>query len=271
MQGVADPPTIESRTSMDTDTWARLHEWASTGRVLGLLLASAPSLLRLSEDQQVQLKESAMASVANSLLIESSLGAAATALDDAGIEWRVLKGCATSHLLYPEPGLRTLGDVDILVRPHDLFEALIALEPLATSTGKIPRGRARAAGDQECLVVDARGVEIDLHQAVQPWTIASRLPTDALFEHRQDLTRRGPQGLDDVGRGPSRARGGAHGRKLRTDVDGGRHRSASPAVLACRSSIGSNPRHFWRSSTLRMGPPACERFHSASGRMGVVC
>lgn len=40
-----------------------------------------------------------------------------TAFQNAGIEARVLKGAALAHLLYPQPGLRPMRDLDILVNP----------------------------------------------------------------------------------------------------------------------------------------------------------
>ncbi|HUC61867.1 MAG TPA: nucleotidyltransferase family protein [Alphaproteobacteria bacterium] len=42
------------------------------------------------------------------------------ALDAAGIETVCFKGFAHAYLLYPDPDLRTFGDLDLLVRPADL-------------------------------------------------------------------------------------------------------------------------------------------------------
>jgi hypothetical protein len=48
------------------------------------------------------------------------LGELVTSAQEAGIPLLVLKGAALAHLLYPEPGLRPMKDVDILVRRSDL-------------------------------------------------------------------------------------------------------------------------------------------------------
>jgi hypothetical protein len=46
-----------------------------------------------------------------------------TAYEAAGIQALVLKGAALSHLIYPEPGLRPMSDLDILVPTSDLWRA----------------------------------------------------------------------------------------------------------------------------------------------------
>jgi hypothetical protein len=46
-----------------------------------------------------------------------------TAYDAAGIQALVLKGGALSHLVYPEPGLRPMSDLDILVPKSELWQA----------------------------------------------------------------------------------------------------------------------------------------------------
>ena len=51
-------------------------------------------------------------------------------LNAAGIEFRVLKGCATAHLDYPDPSLRLTSDVDLLVRQGQLGAATEVLRLL---------------------------------------------------------------------------------------------------------------------------------------------
>lgn len=45
------------------------------------------------------------------------------AFQSAGIEARVLKGAALAHLVYPQPGLRPMRDLDILVKPSEARRA----------------------------------------------------------------------------------------------------------------------------------------------------
>jgi hypothetical protein len=55
--------------------------------------------------------------------------------DEAGIEVMPLKGVVLSLLLYGDPGLRQCGDIDLLVRPERLDEAV----PLLLAHGYLPR------------------------------------------------------------------------------------------------------------------------------------
>ena len=50
----------------------------------------------------------------------------ARVIAEAGIEVVYIKGFANAHLLYPDPDLRTVGDLDVLVRKRD-FDGLVAM------------------------------------------------------------------------------------------------------------------------------------------------
>ncbi len=52
------------------------------------------------------------------------------AAEREGLEVIVLKGAALAETVYPRPGLRPFGDLDILVRPSDAVRARILLESL---------------------------------------------------------------------------------------------------------------------------------------------
>lgn len=56
--------------------------------------------------------------------------AALRELEGEGQQPLILKGLALSHLFYPHPALRTMGDVDILVPPEEFTAARAALERL---------------------------------------------------------------------------------------------------------------------------------------------
>ncbi|MFH1022267.1 MAG: nucleotidyltransferase family protein [Planctomycetota bacterium] len=64
--------------------------------------------------------------IARNLLLLERLGEIALALDRAGTEWLVVKGPALLRY-YPEPGTRSFGDLDILVRPRDIPAAEASL------------------------------------------------------------------------------------------------------------------------------------------------
>lgn len=62
------------------------------------------------------------------------------ALAGAGVDAMVAKGMATAHTIFAEPGLRPMGDVDLVIRPGDVDAAERALKDA---------GFARRAGDYE--------------------------------------------------------------------------------------------------------------------------
>jgi hypothetical protein len=61
-------------------------------------------------------------------------------LREEGIKTMILKGTALALLYYQDLGLRSLGDVDLLIRPHDVTNAINTLTRLGwTKTGRTPR------------------------------------------------------------------------------------------------------------------------------------
>ena len=185
--GLDEPSADCEVASLSPDEWNRLVEWATVGKILGLLHAAAAKLLVLDDNQQQQLRSASVSSVATSMMVESSVAPVGEALDAAGIDWRLLKGAATSHLLYPRPGWRTISDVDLLVRPADLSRALAALGSLAATGPNVAYGPASSAAQKEYLITDTNGVEIDVHHAIEGSLLTSRPPTEAMFVDGQSL------------------------------------------------------------------------------------
>lgn len=50
------------------------------------------------------------------------------ALDDRGIDWLVVKGPVLAEVVYPRSDLRGYNDLDVVIRGHDMAEALAAVE-----------------------------------------------------------------------------------------------------------------------------------------------
>jgi len=64
------------------------------------------------------------------LVVVGALSLIATAFDDAGLSWAVMKGPVVATLLYPSVGDRRYGDLDLLVHPRDFGAAMRILESL---------------------------------------------------------------------------------------------------------------------------------------------
>src|SRR3954454_15181763 len=87
----------------------------------------------------------------------------------AGIDVLVLKGAAIAHLIYPQPVLRPMRDIDILVRAVDVYRAYALLPEIGFTP---PPGAHHGLGpDHHHLtaikrVADGFSVSLELHHAL---------------------------------------------------------------------------------------------------------
>ena len=116
------------------------------------------------------------------VIVESVLVGAANVLDEAGVEWRLSKGSALAHLDYPDPSLRTFGDVDILVHPRswDAAERALRSDGWRREVPELAAGFDDAFGKGATLV-NADSLEIDLHRRLAVGSFGVRLATESLF------------------------------------------------------------------------------------------
>ncbi len=180
------PPAVP----VENGSWVELLAWAKAHNLVGQLWHAAPTVAQLSAAQQVALDDAYEHVALPALAIEASALELHRLLGDAGIEWRALKGFATSHLLYADPAQRSSRDIDVLVRPDDLQRALDALAPVTAAPAEVQAGPVRSAMLKERQITDVRGVSIDVHQAIEGCLVNSRLPTEPLFAEPQVFTVR---------------------------------------------------------------------------------
>ncbi|NCP11032.1 MAG: nucleotidyltransferase family protein [Sphingomonadales bacterium] len=99
-----------------------------------------------------------------SLEVAKWLGKLAGAFDEAGIAWTALKGPALSKQVYGDPGWRTVRDLDVIVAPDRVADAVEAARTLGWQapdqwaavmrvTGKIDVGLAGTAHTQPLLEI----------------------------------------------------------------------------------------------------------------------
>ena len=101
------------------------------------------------------------ASAAYNQLLFSELRRILEALGEAGIPVIVLKGAAVAHTLYPDPALRPMNDIDLLVKPEHLFPAIKTLKQIGYHQQKITYHVVLAGGP------DSR-VNLELHWLLLP-------------------------------------------------------------------------------------------------------
>jgi Uncharacterised nucleotidyltransferase len=89
----------------------------------------------------------------------------AEVLDGAGIRWRLTKGAALAHLDYPDPAVRTFGDVDLVVHPSDWSAAfhLLSANGYRREAPTLPFDYDERYGKGATLTTPD-GLEVDLHR-----------------------------------------------------------------------------------------------------------
>jgi len=109
-------------------------------------------------------------------------------LDAAGINWRLTKGAALAHLDYPDPSMRTFGDVDLVVHPSDWPAAfrLLTGNGYRREAGTLPHGYDARYGKGATLKSDD-GLEVDLHRrfAIGRFGVAARM--ESVFDSSSSI------------------------------------------------------------------------------------
>ena len=119
--------TLPDRPLSEED-WRPFFTAVRHQRLVGLLHAAVRAgHFPVTDAQGEQVLRRHVQAMTSVLLLEQSLLATVDLLELAGVEVRVLKGSAVALLDYPEPSLRSFGDVDLLVRSAEFDAAVEAL------------------------------------------------------------------------------------------------------------------------------------------------
>jgi len=134
--------------------------------VIGHLMAAIDSGALPATDRQWQAASHRHDSVLTAdLVLERLLVATSRSLHERGIDHRALKGPVMARKSYPNPALRSFGDVDVLVEARR-FDDVVAL---LTAEGGLPRydeprPSFTARFGKGVCVVTPNGHEVDLHR-----------------------------------------------------------------------------------------------------------
>ncbi|MGH9178400.1 MAG: nucleotidyltransferase family protein [Acidimicrobiales bacterium] len=167
------------REPLGDSAWAALVLCAGHERVTGLLArAIADGALPATAEQAEEAQSAHRVSMAAALALERTLLRTVKRFAEAGIDYRVLKGPAAAHLDYPDPSLRSFGDIDVLVRSEQ-FDAAVGLLVRAGHRRRFPEPRPgfdRRFG-KGCCLVHPEGHQVDLHRtlAMGPFGLMVRL------------------------------------------------------------------------------------------------
>lgn len=168
---------------LPAEEWAQLLRDCARQRLVGLLLLAVDRGLLPVEDHQLDeaLEEQAKA-MTGALLLEGLLLDTVAVLDSAGLDSRVIKGCAVANLDYPAPEQRAYSDVDLLVRAEEVADVLATLTAAGLSRVFQPptRGWDRRFG-KGALLRSQDGLELDLHRTLATAPLGLLLRLDDLW------------------------------------------------------------------------------------------
>jgi hypothetical protein len=125
----------------DWRRWLLAVEKEGLAALIGhLCLASKEVAGYLPEPVRSRLVETHMATLAFNLCCLRQIASTLRQLQDSGIQALVLKGAHLAEAVYPSVGCRPLGDVDILIRPHDVPRASMVLQELGYTNPNVLKG-----------------------------------------------------------------------------------------------------------------------------------
>ena len=170
---------------VDEPTFDRLLQRAVSERITGHLEgALRTGRVIASNDQYARALAQHEEVLGVDLVLEQLLARTSARFSRAGIPHRALKGPVLARRAYPDPSLRSFGDIDILV-PGERFDEAIAL--LAADGGaaryREPRRNFTARFGKGVCVLTETGLELDIHRVfvAGPFGLAID-PTDLFVE-----------------------------------------------------------------------------------------
>jgi hypothetical protein len=181
-----DPPPA---VTLDDPTFTALLDAAARERITGHLdRALEAGWLGAGEEQRDEALRRHEAVLSIDLILERLLVDTSTRLTRARIPHRALKGPVVARTAYPDPALRSFGDVDILVDGAHFDAAVAHLErDGGHARYREPRRHFTARFGKGVCVVTADGLEIDLHRVFVAGPFGLAIEPADLFADPDDI------------------------------------------------------------------------------------
>lgn len=145
--------------------WRRLTSIAGLDRGSFRLLPLLAHNLRRHEVQDpilAQLEAVSRDTRSNSVLLMARLATLLEAFAESGLDTMILKGSALLALYYPDPGLRPMSDLDLLVHTDEALEAMNLLQRLGWMP-RVPVPERVVPVTHSLLFRDVGDIKLDLH------------------------------------------------------------------------------------------------------------
>lgn len=181
--GLLEGPAAGSLRAPDPNEWAAVRDEVARNGLIGLLASACQDgAVALAPGQLDDLRALQQSAAASALRIEAVALRVIERLETEGIPVRLLKGLASAHLDYPDPGWREFGDADLLVQAEDFDRAVAVLVADGHSRDLVERrpGFDRRFG-KGVTIYGPDQVELDLHRTFTSGALGLRQRCDDLW------------------------------------------------------------------------------------------
>jgi hypothetical protein len=145
--------------------------------------ADAEGLLQFSDGQREIAATHHRQSMEHVLRVERVLLTAVDEFERVGIDYRVLKGAALSHVVYSPSSMRSFADADVLVGSSDVDRAVECLQRVG-GRRRMPEVRAGFDGQfSKDITVMMNGCAVDLHRSLAAGPYGLKLIAEELFDN----------------------------------------------------------------------------------------
>lgn len=170
-------------TAVDDRSLHRLLDDADATSMTGQVYHAVNSgVLPLTETQLLSAAGLHQRAMRHSVQVERCLLDGAEALETAGVSFRLLKGVALAHTVYPDPAVRSFVDADLLIAPGQMATAVQALL-VAGGRRNIPElfpGHDDQFAKSVTVLIGGRA--LDLHRTLLAGPFGVTVPITELFE-----------------------------------------------------------------------------------------
>lgn len=137
--------------------------WVERARRHGVLSSVDAALLRAGHTAPEELERARAPRAIAQLLQRQDLALVARTLDQAGVDWVVVKGPVLGDLVFERPGSREASDLDVLVAPQHLRTALSALQAKGLERLGVDWSQRTWARGAEIPMLAPAGTVVDVH------------------------------------------------------------------------------------------------------------
>ena len=160
-------PTVPP--SLNPEEWKCFLSLIRSQRLLPYIakqLQSWPNECKPPMEVISELNQFFMIGAVRSLLTGRQIQTVVSALENAGIEVLLLKGPALARTVYPDPATRLSGDIDLLVKPEELYKCGKIFSDLGYSCTFNPNLISLSEYNNLDFFPRGKGLKVELH-----WTI----------------------------------------------------------------------------------------------------